>query len=289
MFHGVHEAVFHLWEAGFKLFVTCVSTWRTKSWHNAQFGQKARAQGCPQTIAIALSTLISCAIYFCKIIVELQSFECNMRYLLMKISVLRYLLSKNCYLFWNFGTPLPGHIHSTKQHDYCMVYMHLACNIMRTSHDTQYLLFRGRTINNSNVLLVKSSARCFRRLRRHSSNCAELCVIGCCLDRSVIDRHQLDRAQSWVFCEETSACRRCRSCRSYRQLAPISSSCCLLQGNSFSRSSAVIAGIYSLICSCRRGRRTTHKFVTTFLIFPCHVLTQLINHSKYPYISGHSF
>ncbi len=29
-----------------------------------------------------------------------------MRYLLMKISVLRYLLSENRYLLWNFGTPL---------------------------------------------------------------------------------------------------------------------------------------------------------------------------------------
>ena len=34
-----------------------------------------------------------------------------MRYLLMKISVLRYLLSENRYLLWNFGTPL----HDAKQ------------------------------------------------------------------------------------------------------------------------------------------------------------------------------
>ncbi len=43
-----------------------------------------------------------CAIYYnklryllFKIIVELQPFECNMRYLLMKITVLRYLLLEN--------------------------------------------------------------------------------------------------------------------------------------------------------------------------------------------------
>ncbi len=38
--------------------------------------------------------------------IGLQSFECDMRYLLTKISVLRYLLSENRYLLWNFGTPL---------------------------------------------------------------------------------------------------------------------------------------------------------------------------------------
>ncbi len=41
----------------------------------------------------------------------MQSFECNhgnMRYVLMKISVLHYLLSENSYLLRNFGTPLYG-------------------------------------------------------------------------------------------------------------------------------------------------------------------------------------
>ncbi len=55
-------------------------------------------------IAIVLSTLISYAIYFFEIIVELQSFECNMRCLLTKVIVLRCLLSENRYL--NFGKPL---------------------------------------------------------------------------------------------------------------------------------------------------------------------------------------
>ena len=52
-------------------------------------------QGCPQA-----------AIYFFKIILELQSIECNVCYLFTKTSVLRYLLSENRYLLWNFGTPL---------------------------------------------------------------------------------------------------------------------------------------------------------------------------------------
>ncbi len=43
---------------------------------------------------------------FVKIIVELQSFGCNMSYLLTKISVMRCLLLENHYLLWNFGTPL---------------------------------------------------------------------------------------------------------------------------------------------------------------------------------------
>ena len=54
----------------------------------------------PLCIVIVLSNLIGCAIYFFKIIVELESCECNMCYLLTKVTVLRYLLSENRDTTW---------------------------------------------------------------------------------------------------------------------------------------------------------------------------------------------
>ncbi len=63
----------------------------------------SQSQGCPQAIAhsdcaIYSNKLRYQIIYFFQIIVELQSFECNMHYLLTKISVMHYLLSENSYL-----------------------------------------------------------------------------------------------------------------------------------------------------------------------------------------------
>ncbi len=57
----------------------------------------SKKQGCPHALS-------SCAMV--KMTVELQSFECEMRYLLTKVNVWRYLLMKNSYLLWDFGTPL---------------------------------------------------------------------------------------------------------------------------------------------------------------------------------------